>query len=82
MSSDRTPAEHVGVLVERLDGKHAALAGPAADCAVEPFLGFGSESGQGGDVLPAPMLGELGLLGSHFVLDLHPPVSDRAPTRE
>jgi hypothetical protein len=76
LGNDHWPDEHVAALIRLLDGRHDALARLAADCEVELFLGFGSESGQGGCVLPAALLKEIGLLGIDVVLDLYPPTLD------
>ncbi|MFD5929906.1 hypothetical protein [Streptomyces sp. NPDC060333] len=43
------------------------------DCDLVLFLGFGSENGQGGCVLPAALLADVAGLGRDMVLDLHPP---------
>ncbi|MFI1398636.1 DUF4279 domain-containing protein [Streptomyces sp. NPDC020681] len=73
LGSDRWPDEHAAALIKLLEGRHEALARLAADCEVELLLGFGSENGQGGCVLPSDLLKEVGLLGIDVVLDLYPP---------
>lgn len=76
LGSGHRLAEHVEALLGRLEGKDEVIADLAGTCTVELFLGFGSENGQGGDVLPASMLSRLGSLGIDVVLDLYPPASD------
>lgn len=71
-------AEHVRALVGIVDGCRRALAELAADCDLELLLGFGSENGQGGCVLPAGLVMEVGALGFDIVLDLYPPESAAA----
>jgi hypothetical protein len=51
------------------------LVGLSVDCNLELCLGFGSENGQGGCVLAARLLAEVGALGLDLVLDLYPPES-------
>lgn len=77
LANDRWLDEHLAVLVRLLDGRQEALGRLAGDCEVDLFLGFGSES-QGGCVLPAALLKEIGLLGIDVVLDLYPPSPDDA----
>ncbi|WP_107503126.1 DUF4279 domain-containing protein [Streptomyces geranii] len=79
LGNDRWPDEHIAALIRLLDGRHDALGRLAADCEVELVLGFGSEGGQGGCVLPAGLLKEIGLLGIDVVLDLYPPTPDDDP---
>lgn len=76
LSSDRSLDEHVTALLRRVAGKHEALAALSADCQMELFLGFSSANGQGGCLLPAGLLREVGQLGLDIVLDLYPPHSD------
>jgi hypothetical protein len=76
LGNDRWPEEHVSELLRRLAGKHEALASLAADCTLELFLGFGSESGQGGCTLPSALLREAGALGLDITLDLYPQAPD------
>jgi uncharacterized protein DUF4279 len=76
LGSDRWPEEHAAALIRLLEGRHEALGRLEADCEVELLLGFGSENGQGGCVLPAALLREVGLLGIDVVLDLYPPTLD------
>lgn len=73
LGSDRWLQEHAEALVRRLEGQREALGRLAESCDLELFLGFGSESGQGGCVLPARLLAEIGSLGLDVVLDLYPP---------
>lgn len=62
------------MLVGLANGCREELAGLSADCCdMELFLGYGSENGQGGGVLPAGLLAEVAALGLDIVLDLHPP---------
>ncbi|MFF3343122.1 hypothetical protein [Streptomyces flavidovirens] len=75
LGSDRWPEEHAAALIRLLEGRHEALGRLAVDCEVELLLGFGSENGQGGCVLPAD-LREVGLLGIDVVLDLYRPTLD------
>ncbi|MET9513161.1 DUF4279 domain-containing protein [Streptomyces flavidovirens] len=76
LGSDRWPEEHAAALIRLLEGRHEALGRLAVDCEVELLLGFGSENGQGGCVLPADLLREVGLLGIDVVLDLYRPTLD------
>ncbi|MFJ4598106.1 DUF4279 domain-containing protein [Kitasatospora sp. NPDC088861] len=76
LDNDRWPEEHVAELLRRLVGKHDELASLAADCKLELFLGFGSESGQGGCALPSALLREAGDLGLDIALDLYPQAPD------
>ncbi|MFI5998418.1 hypothetical protein ACIBAC_42045 [Streptomyces sp. NPDC051362] len=61
------------MLVALVDGHREVLTSLSADSDLELCLGFGSENGQGGCVLPAPLLSEVGALGFDIVLDLYPP---------
>ncbi|MET9854199.1 DUF4279 domain-containing protein [Streptomyces sp. NPDC006450] len=71
-------ADHVRALVGLVDGCREELARLSADCCLELLLGFGSENGQGGCVLPAGLLAQVGALGLDIVLDLYPPESAAA----
>ncbi|MFE4546952.1 DUF4279 domain-containing protein [Streptomyces sp. NPDC056785] len=73
LPDDSDLTDHVRVLVALVDGHREELASLSADCDLELRLGFGSEKGQGGCVLPAPLLSEVGALGLDIVLDLYPP---------
>ncbi|MFJ8045452.1 DUF4279 domain-containing protein [Kitasatospora sp. NPDC096147] len=73
LPDDSDLTDHVRVLVALVDGRRAELAGLSVDCDLELLLGFGSENGQGGCVLPARLLAEVGALGLDIVLDLYPP---------
>ncbi|MFJ3338944.1 DUF4279 domain-containing protein [Streptomyces sp. NPDC086766] len=73
LPDDSDLTDHVRALVELVDGHREKLAGLSADCDLELCLGFGSENGQGGCVLPARLLAEVGALGLDIVLDLYPP---------
>ncbi|MGI5335917.1 DUF4279 domain-containing protein [Streptomyces sp. CA-181903] len=73
LSDDSELTDHVRALVELVDGRREELASLSADCDLELCLGFGSENGQGGCVLPARLLAEVGALGLDVVLDLYPP---------
>ncbi|MFD8735944.1 DUF4279 domain-containing protein [Streptomyces sp. NPDC059618] len=64
---------HVRVLVALVDPHREELESLSADCDLELCLGFGSENGQGGCVLPASLLSEVGALGLDVVFDLYPP---------
>ncbi|MEU9269006.1 DUF4279 domain-containing protein [Streptomyces sp. NPDC048251] len=68
--------EHVAALVRLVDGCREELTRLSADCDLELYLGFGSENGQGGCVLPARLLAEVGGLGLDIVLDLYPPTPE------
>ncbi len=76
LGGDRWPEEHAAALIRLLEGRHEALGRLAAVCEVELILGFGSENGQGGCVLPADLLREVGLLGIDVVWDLYLPTLD------
>ncbi|UWE07694.1 DUF4279 domain-containing protein [Actinacidiphila bryophytorum] len=73
LPDDRDLAEHVRALVGLVDGCREALAGLSDTCDLELSLGFGSENGQGGCVLPAGLLADVAGLGLDLVLDLYPP---------
>ncbi|MFC7219687.1 DUF4279 domain-containing protein [Streptomyces polyrhachis] len=73
LDSDRWLQEHAEALVGRLGERRESLGRLAESCELELFLGFGSENGQGGCVLPARLLTEIGSLGLNVVLDLYPP---------
>ncbi len=73
LPDDRDLAEHVRALVGLVDGCREALGGLSDDCDLELLLGFGSENGQGGCVLPADLLADVAGLGLDIVLDLYPP---------
>lgn len=73
LPDDSDLTDHVRALVELVDGHREKLAALSADCDLELWLGFGSENGQGGCVLPARLLAEVGALGLDIVLDLYPP---------
>lgn len=73
LPDDSDLTDHVRVLVELVDGHREELASLSVDCNLQLFLGFGSENGQGGCVLPARLLTEVGALGLDVVLDLYPP---------
>lgn len=74
--------DHVTALVRLVGGCRAELRRLSADCDLELFLGFGSENGQGGCVLPARLLAEVGALGLDVVLDFYPPSSELAIAEE
>lgn len=76
LDSDSGLEEHVAALVRLVDGCREELTRLAADCDLELYLGFGSDNGQGGCVLPARLLAEIGGLGLDLVLDLYPPASE------
>ncbi len=73
LPDDTGLVDDVRALVALFDGRREGLASLLDDCDLELRLGFGSEDGQGGCVLPAPLLSELGALGLDVVLDLYPP---------
>ncbi|MFE5211900.1 DUF4279 domain-containing protein [Streptomyces sp. NPDC056600] len=73
LPDDTDLADHVRALVALVDGRREELATLSTDCDLELRLGFGSENGQGGCVLPAGLLSEVGALGWDIVLDLYPP---------
>lgn len=73
LSSDRWLQEHAEALVRRVEGHRDSLGRLAESCDLELFLGFSSESGQGGCLLPARLLTQIGSLGLDVVLDLYPP---------
>ncbi|MFF5924416.1 DUF4279 domain-containing protein [Streptomyces flavochromogenes] len=80
LGSDRWPEEHVAALVRLFDGHREELIRLSDACDLEVVLGFGSENGQGGCVLPAHLLAEVGALGLDVVLDLYPPTPEDAAT--
>ncbi|MFJ7258128.1 DUF4279 domain-containing protein [Streptomyces sp. NPDC098085] len=82
LDNDRRPEEHVAELLLRLAGKHEALASLAAYCKLELFLGFGSETGQGGCALPSALLRKTGDLGLDIALDLYPQAADDYATAD
>ncbi|MFB7720159.1 DUF4279 domain-containing protein [Nocardia sp. NPDC056100] len=69
-------ADHVRALLGLVDGCRDELAQLAADCELTLSLGFGSENGQGGCLLPADLLADIAALRLDILLDLYPP---RAP---
>lgn len=75
LPDDSDLTDHVRTLVELVDGRREELASLSAACTLDLVLGFGSENGQGGGVLPAHLLAEVGALGLDIVLDLYPPES-------
>ncbi|KOU26437.1 hypothetical protein ADK52_09610 [Streptomyces sp. WM6372] len=81
LSDDSDLTDHVRVLVALVDGHREKLASLSVDCDLELRLGFGSENGQGGCVLPARLLAEVGALGLDVVLDLYPPEPEAADAR-
>jgi hypothetical protein len=78
LSDESDLADHVRALVELVGGRREELARLSADCDLELFLGFGSENGQGGCLLPAGLVAEVGALGLDIRLDLYPPESAAA----
>ncbi|UUU44241.1 DUF4279 domain-containing protein [Streptomyces sp. NBC_00162] len=80
LCNDSELADHVRTLVGLVDRCREELAHLSADCDLELLLGFGSENGQGGCVLPAGLLSEVGALGLDIVLDLYPPESAATAT--
>ena len=76
LGNDSELEEHVAALVRLVSGRREELTRLSAECDLELYLGFGSESGQGACVLPAPLLAEVGGLGFAVVLDLYPPTSE------
>ncbi|MFE6822325.1 DUF4279 domain-containing protein [Streptomyces sp. NPDC057690] len=76
LGSDHRLEEHVAALLRLVDGCREELTRLAADGELELYLGFGSEDGQGGCVLPAQLLAEVGGLGFDIVLDLYPPTPE------
>ncbi|MFJ9871329.1 DUF4279 domain-containing protein [Streptomyces sp. NPDC101165] len=81
LGDDRELVDHVTALVGLVDGFREELARLSNHCDLELLLGFASENGQGGFVLPARLLSELGALGLDVVLDLYPPVPDEVVAR-
>ncbi|MFF5343930.1 hypothetical protein ACFY4H_24955 [Streptomyces althioticus] len=79
LPDDSDLADHVRVPAALPAPRREELAGLSADCGLELVLGFGSENGQGGCVLPGPLLAEVGALGLDLVLDLYPPDTTAAP---
>ncbi|MFJ3581739.1 DUF4279 domain-containing protein [Streptomyces sp. NPDC090127] len=77
LGSDSRLEEHLAALVRLANGCREELTRLSVDCDLELCLGFGSENGQGGCVLPAHLLAEVGGLGLDVVLDLYPPTSER-----
>lgn len=75
LAKDSDLADHVRALVGLVDGCREELAGLSVDCEMDLFLGFGSENGQGGCVLPADLLADVAALGLDIVLDLYPPAT-------
>ncbi|MEU7005417.1 DUF4279 domain-containing protein [Streptomyces sp. NPDC046332] len=73
LPDDSELTDHVRALVELVDGRREELASLSVDCNLELCLGFGSDNGQGGCVLPARLLAEVGAIGLDVVLDLYPP---------
>lgn len=73
LGSDCRLEEHVAALVRLVDGCHEELTRLSANGDLELYLGFGSENGQGGCVLPAHLLADVAGLGLDIVLDLYPP---------
>jgi hypothetical protein len=76
LGNDRWLNEHVAVLLGLVSGRREELVRLSADCHLEFFLGFGSADSQGGCVLPARLLAEIGALGVDVVLDLYPPTPE------
>ncbi|WP_405792530.1 DUF4279 domain-containing protein [Streptomyces sp. NBC_00029] len=76
LGSDSQLEEHVAALVRLVNGCREELTRLSVDCDLELYLGFGSDNGQGGCVLPAHLLAEVGGLGLDVVLDLYPPTSE------
>lgn len=68
-------ADHLTAAVGLLDDKAEAVRALALECDIEVTLGFGSETGQGGDVLPHDLLRRLANHPVALVLDLYPPES-------
>ncbi len=73
LANDSDLADHVRALIDLVDGCREELARLSIECEIDLFLGFGSQNGQGGCVLPADLLAELGAFGLDIVLDLYPP---------
>ncbi|MFE3105388.1 DUF4279 domain-containing protein [Nocardia tengchongensis] len=73
LANDSDLADHVRVLVGLVSGCREELARLSADCSLELVLGFGSENGQGGCVLPAGLISDVAALRLDIVLDLYPP---------
>ncbi|MEV6073462.1 DUF4279 domain-containing protein [Nocardia sp. NPDC052001] len=76
LANDSDLTDHVRALIGLVDGCREELARLATDCELTLSLGFGSENGQGGCVLPADLLADVAGLGLDLLLDLYPP---RAP---
>lgn len=78
LADDSDLADHVRALLGMVDGVRAELARLSVDCDLELLLGFGSESGQGGCLLPADLLAGVAALGFDVLLDLYPPGAEAA----
>ncbi|MEU5540619.1 DUF4279 domain-containing protein [Streptomyces sp. NPDC020362] len=78
LRNDSDLADHARALVGLVGGRRGEIALLSRDCDLELLLGFGSENGQGGCVLPARLLAEVCALGLDIVLDLYPPESAAA----
>ncbi|MFF4139657.1 DUF4279 domain-containing protein [Streptomyces mirabilis] len=81
LGNDSGLEEHVAALVRLVRDCREELTRLAVECELELFLGCGSENGQGGCVLPAHLLAEVGGLGLDVVLDLYPPTPDAGALR-
>lgn len=73
LGDDRDATEHFEALLQQIEPRRAELESLRSSCTVEFFVGFSSDNGQGGFVLPAELCSRIGKLPIALSLDLYPP---------
>jgi hypothetical protein len=68
-----TLTAHMSSMLDVLEARADAVGELARDCRLDLLIGFSSESGQAGDVLPHSVLKRLARLPVDLTLDLYPP---------
>jgi hypothetical protein len=69
--------EHLKWLLDVIEAKLPVLKTLSANCRIDLFCGFGSESGQGGITLDSVILKRIANLGVNLSVDLYPSGSDK-----
>jgi hypothetical protein len=72
-----TLSAHISAMLDRLESRAPAQERLAAQCELDFFVGFSTESQQAGDVLTHDVLARLARLPIDLVLDLYPPSATR-----
>ena len=76
LGSEYAVTSHLDVCLSRLEGREASLTEITTGAYIDVFLGFASESGQGGFTLDHARLNRLSRLPVSMTLDLYPSAAD------